>query len=120
MTLMLQGNCKASVEIVVEEVDGEACSWRLMARVGNRMNCQLRLTEGRLSAGPVISTRMMPPPELLQLENQVSHLLSNLTDVQRNGEQDSQLACNLLRWWVVCRQPPIQIKIELVMTLSIY
>ena len=87
--MMLQGNCKASVEIVVEEVEGEASSWRLMARVGNRMNCQLRLREGRLSAGPVVSTRMMPPPDLLELENQVSHLLSNLTDLQRNGEQYS-------------------------------
>ena len=116
----MQGNCKASLEILAEEVEGEDSGWRLMARVGNRMNSRLRLSEGKLTAGPVMSTRMMPPPELLQLENQVSHLLSNLTDVQRNGEQDSQRACNLLRWWVVCRQPPIQLKIELVVTLSIY
>ena len=82
----MQGNCKASLEIVVDEVEGEECGWRLMARVGNRMNCQVRQVEGRLSAGPVISTRMMPPPDLVQLENNLSHLLSNLTDLQRNGE----------------------------------
>ena len=83
---VLQGNCKASVEILVDEADGEGRSWRLMAKVGNRMNCQLRLSEGKLSAGPVMSTRMMPPPELLELENKVSNFLSNLTDIQRNGQ----------------------------------
>ena len=58
----------------------------MMAKVGNRMNCQLRLEEGKLKAGLVMSTRMMPPPELLELENEVSKLLSNLTDIQRNGQ----------------------------------
>ena len=82
----MQGNCKASLEILSAEADGEAGGWRLMARVANRMNCQLRLSEGKLSAGPVMSTRMMPPPDLMELENQVSHLLSNLTDLQRNGD----------------------------------
>ena len=70
-------------------MDGEGRGWRLMAKVGNRMNSRLRLSEGKLSAGPVMSTRMMPPPELLELENKVSDLLSNLTDIQRNGELDS-------------------------------
>ena len=60
-----------------------------MARVGNRMKSRLKLSEGKLTAGPVMSTRMMPPPELLDLENKVSDLLSNLTDIQRNGELDS-------------------------------
>jgi len=27
----------------------------------------------------------MPPPDLMELENQVSHLLSHLTDLQRSG-----------------------------------
>ena len=30
---------------------------------------------------------MMPPPDLLDLENNVSQLLSNLTDIQRDGGQ---------------------------------
>ena len=76
------------MEILPDEVGGEDC-WRMMTKVGNRMNCQLRLEEGKLKAGLVMSTRMMPPPELLDLENSVSHLLSNLTDVQRTGELKS-------------------------------
>ena len=75
------------MEIVADEVGGEE-SWRVMAKVGNRMNCHLRLVEGKLKAGPVMSTRMMPPPELLELENTLSNLLSNLTDLKRNGEQN--------------------------------
>ena len=74
---------RASLEIVVSE--GSEASWRLSAKVGNRMNCQLREEGGRLKAGPVISTRMMPPPELRELENNVSDILGNLTDIQRNG-----------------------------------
>merc|ERR1719278_2110371 len=77
-----EGEVRASLEIVVSE----GPSWRLSAKVGNRMNCQLRLEEGRLRAGPVMSTRLMPPPDLLELENKVSHLLSNLTDIHRNGD----------------------------------
>ena len=86
---------RASLEIVVSE--GSEPSWRLSAKVGNRMNCQLRLEEGKLRAGPVMSTRMMPPPHLLELENNVSHLLSNLTDIQRNGGQfrDTRFRNNL-------------------------
>ena len=82
---MDQGEARASLEI--EGVEGREDSWRLSAKVGNRMNCQLRLEEGKLKAGPVMSTRMMPPPDLLDLENNVSQLLSNLTDIQRDGGQ---------------------------------
>ena len=82
---MEQGEVRASLEI--EGVEGSQGSWRLSAKVGNRMNCQLRLEEGKLKAGPVMSTRMMPPPDLLDLENNVSQLLSNLTDIQRDGGQ---------------------------------
>ena len=51
----MQGNVKASVEIASTE--GTEETWRLSARVGNRMNCQLRMEGGKLVAGPVMSTR---------------------------------------------------------------
>ena len=78
-----QGSVTATLEIAAGQ--GAEGGWRVSAKVGNRMNCQLREEGGRLKAGPVISTRMMPPPELRELENNVSDILGNLTDIQRNG-----------------------------------
>ena len=36
--------------------------------------------------GPVMSTRMMPVPDLEQLEKEVSGMLNNLTDIRMEGE----------------------------------
>merc|ERR1719391_954046 len=38
-----------------------------------------------MTAGPVMSTRMMPVPDLEQLEKEVSGMLNNLTDIRMEG-----------------------------------
>merc|ERR1719342_761864 len=38
-----------------------------------------------MTAGPVMSTRMMPVPDLEKLEKEVSGMLNNLTDIRMEG-----------------------------------
>ena len=42
---------------------------------------------GVYSAGPVMSTKMMPPPGLEPLERSVTKLLSGITDIARDGDK---------------------------------
>ena len=51
--------------------------WRVGAKVGNSMGCTMTESNGVFSPGPVMSTKMMLPPELQALENSVHQLLWN-------------------------------------------
>ena len=42
--------------------------------------------DGNLVPGPVMSTMMMPSPELQQLENEATSILEGLTSLRREGE----------------------------------
>ena len=46
--------------------------WRVSAQAGNNMSCLVEMEAGKLKVGPVMSTRMMPPPELQELEREVT------------------------------------------------
>ena len=68
-------------------IKGEAeGKWRVQAKVGNNMSCMVTEEDGVFTAGPVMSTKMMPPPELQELESEMSALLTGLTKISRDGE----------------------------------
>jgi len=61
--------------------------WRVAARVANTMSCVVKEGAwGSVSVGPVMSTKMMPPPHLQDRERSISQLLSGLTGMSREGE----------------------------------
>jgi len=64
-----------------------AGQWRVGAKVANSMGCTVTESNGVFSAGPVMSTMMMPPPELVNLETSVNQLLSGITNIVRNGDK---------------------------------
>merc|ERR1712243_240003 len=70
--------CSARVKA---ESDGK---WRLSVKVANTMNTVLTEADGKMTAGPVMST-MMPVPDLEELEKEVSGMLNNLTDIRMEG-----------------------------------
>ena len=55
--------------------------------VANIMGCSVTEESGVFSAGSVMSTKMMPPPELEPLETSVTQLLSGITNMARDGEK---------------------------------
>eukprot|EP00092_Neocalanus_flemingeri_P021705 GFUD01023543.1.p1 GENE.GFUD01023543.1~~GFUD01023543.1.p1 ORF type:complete len:292 (+),score=99.40 GFUD01023543.1:312-1187(+) len=73
--------CQLSIEAE------EAGQWRVGAKVGNSMSCIVTENSGVFSAGPVMSTMMMPPPELQTLETSVEQLLSGITNIAREGDK---------------------------------
>lgn len=61
--------------------------WRVCASVGNNMSCLVEKgADGKLKCGPVISTKMMPPPHLRDLEREVSGILDSLVGWRREGD----------------------------------
>jgi len=78
-------------------LDGEQCwlsieaegpgTWRVSAKVGNTMSCSVTEENGVFSAGPVMMTKMMPPPELQALENSINQLVSGITNIAREGDK---------------------------------
>jgi len=80
----IEGNWKGRFGVQVRRCDD---GWRVSAKVANSMACTV--TEqpgGQLVAGPVMSTRMMPPPHLQQLEQEATAILSGLTGLRRERE----------------------------------
>merc|ERR1712215_115110 len=75
---------KGQMKLMIK-AEGEG-KWRVQAKVGNNMSCVVTESDGVFTGGPVMSTRMMPPPELQQLENDISELLSELTNISKDGD----------------------------------
>jgi len=62
-------------------------AWRVSAHVANNMSCLVEQgADGKLKSGPVISTKMMPPPHLQELEREVSGILGSLSSWRRDGD----------------------------------
>ena len=62
-------------------------AWNIAAEVANIISCDVpQGADGKLASGPVMSTRMMPPPELQPLENETTSILDGLTSLRREGE----------------------------------
>lgn len=71
-------------------VDGAgAGAWSVAAKVANSLHVRASArADGRVGAdGPVAATRMMPPPELAALENEVAAALGAMTDLRRDGDE---------------------------------
>ena len=65
----------------------EEGAWNIAAEVANIISCDVpQGADGKLASGPVMSTRMMPPPELQLLENETTSTLDGLTSLRREGE----------------------------------
>jgi len=60
-------------------------AWRFNAKAGNSMSCSVTEKDGCLTVGPIMSTKMMPPPHLQELEQEVTALLQGLTSFKREG-----------------------------------
>ena len=68
------------------EKTGEG-AWHIAAEVANIISCNVNQgADGKLVPGPAMSTMMMPPPELQQLENEATSILEGLTSLRREGE----------------------------------
>ena len=76
-----RGKCMVKVKS-----DGEG-KWRLSVKVANTMNTLVTETEGKMVAGPVMGTKMMPVPALEQLEREISDVLNNLTNMRMEGNE---------------------------------
>jgi len=64
-----------------------ANAWRVSAKVGNNMSCLVQQgQDGKLKSGPVMSTKMMPPPHLQELEREVTGILTSLVSWRRDGD----------------------------------
>ena len=64
-----------------------AGQWRVSAMVANNIGCSVTEESGVFSAGPVMSTNMIPPPELEPLETSVTKLLSDIANIARDGDK---------------------------------
>merc|ERR1712055_222388 len=62
-------------------------TWKLSAKVANTMGCTVTKTGDCFSAGPVMSTKMMPVPILEEREAEISQVLNGLTNITREGSQ---------------------------------
>ena len=60
--------------------------WMVQAKVANTMSNMVVEKYGVFKPGPVMSTRMMPTPELQDLEREISQLLSELTNISKDGK----------------------------------
>ena len=68
------------------EKTGEA-AWHIAAEVANIKSCNVTQgADGKPVSGPVILTKMMPPPELQELENEATTILEGLTSLRRKEE----------------------------------
>ena len=78
---------KGEVKLTIKS-EGEG-KWRVQAKVANNMSNMVTEEDGVFTPGPVMSTRMMPPPELQELERKISDLLSGLNKIYKDGEDDA-------------------------------
>ena len=78
---------KGEVKLTIKS-EGEG-KWRVQAKVANNMSNMVTEENGVFTPGPVMSTRMMPPPELQELERKMSDLLSGLNKIYKDGEDDA-------------------------------
>ena len=65
------------------KAEGEG-KWRVQAKVANTMSSMVVEEDGVFT--PVMSTRMMPPPELQDLEREISQLLTQLSNISKDGK----------------------------------
>jgi hypothetical protein len=79
---------RAIVATITErgDCDSSTCLFNLSIKVGNTLSTQLKLstTSGETNSvivGPIISTRMMPPPELYAIETNLSRCLPNVSQI---------------------------------------
>merc|ERR1719435_451602 len=78
-----EGRGEVSLTIKAE---GEG-KWRVQAKVANNMSSLVTEKDGVFTPGPVMSTRMMPAPELQELEREISNLLGALTKIFKDGDE---------------------------------
>merc|ERR1712172_295663 len=84
--MAVEGKWKADQLKLELTAEGEGV-WHLSAQVANTMNCKVTKAGESYSAGPVSSTRMLPPPDLQEKEREVSNLLANLNSISVEGGQ---------------------------------
>ena len=74
-------------------VKEEGDKLRVSVKVANSMNVVVSKEGEKWVGGPVMSTKMMPVPALESLEKEMSDLLSNISDIRREG---TVLYCTVL------------------------
>lgn len=62
--------------------------WRLGAKVANSLSCTVtEQPSGGFSASQVVSTKMMPPPNLIEREKCMKEMLDGLTNITRENNE---------------------------------
>lgn len=81
----VEGSWRGRCDVQVERAGAD--TWRVAAKVANTISCTVaRSGDGVKVVGSAISTKMMPPPHLLELEQEVTAILSDLTGLRREGQ----------------------------------
>ena len=79
----VEGSWEGRFKLNVEK-SGEK-EYNLTAKISNVLSCTLTEINGKFSVGNIMSTLMLPPPEMRQLEEEVGLVLADLTGLRREG-----------------------------------
>ena len=81
----VEGDWQGRFKLMIEKTGDGA--WDIAAEVANVISCNVTQgADGKLVSGQVTMTKMMPPPELFELECEVTSILEGLTSLRREGE----------------------------------
>ena len=84
----IEGKWEGMYPLTIEHTEGD--EFRVSAKPANTINCIVKVNAADgavLTSGRIMSTKMMPPPDMAALENDVSQLLSTLTVIKREGSE---------------------------------
>ena len=80
----IEGKWEGKFKMEISKTE-ENC-WRIVSKIGNSMSMKFSKKDGKMSMGEMITTEMMPPPHLYELEQLLSNIFAGLTDVRREQE----------------------------------
>ena len=80
----IEGKWEGKFKIEISNTE-ENC-WRIASKIANSMSMKFCKKDGKMCTGEMITTEMMPPPHLYELEQLLSNTFAGLTDVRREQE----------------------------------
>ena len=80
----VEGSWKGRFKLEIEK--GQDHEWNISAKIANIISCSVTETNGKFTAGNIMSTLMLAPPELRPLEEELRAVLTDITGLRREGE----------------------------------
>ena len=81
----VEGSWEGRFKLDIEK-SGEK-EYKLTAKISNVLSCTLTEINEKFSVGNIMSTLMLPPPDMRQLEEELGLLLADLTGLRREGSR---------------------------------